>query len=54
MAEFTGETPLDTLGRDGIKRLVEYLQHRDLDDSTANAYNVVIRLFFAWLTTRTA
>ena len=49
MAEHLGETRFEDMDQDDVKDLVEWVQSRDVSDSTINAYKQVIKRFWQWM-----
>lgn len=49
IAEYAGDDKLDELDRDDMKNVIQWVQSRDLADSTINTYKEITKLFWKWV-----
>jgi len=49
LAEHVGDTRFEDMEEDDLKDIVEWVQSRDVSDSTVNAYKQVIKRFWQWM-----
>jgi site-specific recombinase XerD len=49
LAENPAEEPFDSMDKDGVKGLVEWVHRQEYTDSTVETYKSVVRSFWTWL-----